>query len=41
MLSGQDEGLAVGVGVSLVDDGRSTLCANGGTDGHEESERSQ
>jgi hypothetical protein len=41
VLSRQDEGLAVGVGIGLVDGGRGALCADGATDGHEESGWSQ
>lgn len=41
MLSWQDEGLAVGVGVGLVDDGRGTLCTDGRANGHEESKKAQ
>lgn len=41
MLSWQDEGLAVGVGVGLVNDGRGTLCADGRADRHEESKKAQ
>jgi hypothetical protein len=41
VLSGQDEGFAVGVGIGLVDNGRGALRADGATDGHEESSQSQ